>query len=1147
MVFDPLGTKHKNNFDSIFGKGQYDEGTEWARRVGSGIGAAKLLKKKKEEEAREAERKAKEQEALLKAARKEAAKKKREAAQEKKEKKNGDTTLSKQIKDKETRLKDAGVDSEKKQSKLGKALHLDKDQNFFLDGLEILGRGGNAVLGSLKEDAKHLGTVRKDVKEAKKKYKAGEISKDEWEDALAGKKFEKDAPTFKDRAKGAKDAFTGKEKYNGSKLLTDAFDMKKGVGRGVAGFGLDVATDPLSLIGGAVGKGAKAVGKTKTAKSAAKAIKEAPVIKPTLGALDDVFSGSRKLKESLTGGTQDILGKLKRDLENKRLSMQDRSTDAVASAMRTAGKSTKDGTKVGEAMEAPLRFGQQTKTDGIENVLSPDFAKSKFPDPLERINSLGKTETLIRNANNPLSNGITPNPQQKLDWGSKGLLDTSVTSNATDGFKSAGVYGDWGSKPPTQIVTEVKKTIIASANPKEAAEKLLKQPAIRKKYSEAATKLIDSNADVRKFAADNGVEIQDIEGYMAHFATKEAQKYLDDVGTSSSSGMGRVGGDERVMKRKLNDSVKNANTKLKKTTNIDEFFSPDAYFATAGGQQRVINFIAAESMKKNVLKTPELAKELVGQAKPRKGFVKMNIDGKNYEMTKGAAEGITNFEKHVSDEGINALLKGYDTLQGQWKKLALFSTGFHLRNAVGNGWSMYVSGMRPDQVVSRSTEATLFLASIRKTRSGGKSLAKKIPKGMAENYDEFVTQGLKGSGQMADFSRDAGANVLSDARFKTKGTLGKAAHEFAEIGKQDTLGGALKQGADALFSTSRRVGDEADEISRFALFRHARQSGKSPEEAAAKVREVLFDYNDLTKAESEVFRRAIPFYTFMRKNAEFQMKSFMKSPEKFNRLGQLENEAYENSDADKSITPDYLRDGLALPIPGTDRFANFNLPAGDLSKFTDPGKMLLDSASPLAKIPLELMLNTQTLNGAPITQFEGENGKLFGKDVKGFAGLEGKEWEHVIKGLVSPARNISGAMDMQEEGKGTMLDRFAQATGGNVAKEYSQESFQNQADYTENQRLQDLITKTEKQDNKDVLTIAEMKKQGKATNEEEAAELKFFKDAGYNTNQTNILLALKKKVYNGNVETSQAVRTLLESQGFPEEVIDKVTSDYLDY
>jgi hypothetical protein len=282
----------------------------------------------------------------------------------------------------------------------------------------------------------------------------------------------------------------------------------------------------------------------------------------------------------------------------------------------------------------------------------------------------------------------------------------------------------------------------------------------------------------------------------------------------------------------------------------------------------------------------------------------------------------------------------------------------------------------------------------------------------------------------------------------------------------------------------------------------------------------------------------------MRKNAEFQMKSFMKSPEKYNRLMQAKDNAYANADAEEGITPDYLKDGFAVPLPGTDRMLNFNLPAADLNKLTNPGKMALDATTPFAKLPFELASNTQLLNGAPIEQFEGQDGSIFGKTIP--SGLGGKKLEHSIKSLVSPARNISGAMDESMK-DASMFDKAAQLLGGNVAKRYDQESFQNQADFTENQRLGDLIKKTEKQDGKDVRTLAELKKAGVATDEKEKEEQKFLKDAGYNRKQRDMLLSLKKKVYDNGVDTSLEVRSLLESMGIDEEVIEMITSDYLEY
>lgn len=1132
MAFDPLGTgkRDRKNFDSIFGSGSYDEGTEWARRIGTGIGQAKLKKKLREQAEAEAERERKKQEKLLEQAAKEAAKKERERAEkESKEKKSGrkESELSKQIDDKKRRLKDAGISSEKKQSAFGKKMNLDPDQNWFMDGLELLSRPTKAVIGSMSDDAKRLKEMQENTKEAKKKLKAGKISEKEFDKILGGKGT-KDV-SWKDRLEDAKDAFMGEKKTSGSKLLNERYGMKKGVARGVAGFGLEVALDPLNLVGALPAKAASALSKTKAVTKTAKAVREAPIIKPTADAFNDIFSGSRKMTQSLQGGTTDALKNLTRSLENRRLSMQDRSTDAIANAMMKAGKN--NGDAVGKAMEAPLRFGKGPDLSAAPNVLNSSLLKEAFPSTstVGRLSSQA-VNTTFRPTEQILSNGIKPNIQQKLDWGSKGLLPSKA-----DSFLDAGVYGEWGTKPPPEIVAEVKQVIGNIKEPAAAAETLLKQPAIRAKYRQAANTLIESNADVRKFAQENGIEVSDLEGYMAHFATKEAQKHLDNVGTASSSGKATVGGDKRVNKRKIQDSVTNANIKMKKTTGVDEFFTPDAFLATAGGQQRMINFIAAESMKKNVIANPQLAREIPSGTKARKGFVHMDIDGKRYEMTKGAAEGITNFEKHVTDEGVHVLLKGLDTVQSAWKKTALFSAGFHVRNFVGNSWNMYVSGMRPDEIVTGLKDG-LKVFRVRAARAGKDVKANPT---LSKHYDAYVSQGLRGSGQMADFSKDAAASVMADARAKTKGTLGMMSHDFTEILKADGVGGKLKAAVNAPFDQSRRLGDEADEVARFALFNHHMKAGKSAEEAAAKVREVLFDYSALTKAENEVFRRAMPFYTFMRKNAEFQMKSFMKSPEKYNRLMQAKDNAYANADANEDITPDYLKDGFAVPLPGTDRMLNLNLPAADLNKLTNPGKMALDAVTPLAKLPAELALNKQFLNGAPIEQFEGQTGNLLGMEVP-------KKLEHSVKSLVSPARNISGVMDESMK-DASMADKIAQAVGGNVAKRYDQESFQNQADFTENTRLGDLIKKAEKQDGKTVKTLAEMKKEGKATTDQEEEDQKFLKEAGYKGKQRDLLLALKKKVYDGNEETSLQVRSILEEMGIEEEVIQMITSDYLEY
>lgn len=48
--------------------------------------------------------------------------------------------------------------------------------------------------------------------------------------------------------------------------------------------------------------------------------------------------------------------------------------------------------------------------------------------------------------------------------------------------------------------------------------------------------------------------------------------------------------------------------------------------------------------------------------------------------------------------------------------------------------------------------------------------------------------------------------------------------------------------------------------------------------AAKRVRKYNFDYQDLTPVEKRVFRRAIPFYTFMRKNVPLMLESYLTRP-----------------------------------------------------------------------------------------------------------------------------------------------------------------------------------------------------------------------------------------------------------------------------
>jgi hypothetical protein len=89
------------------------------------------------------------------------------------------------------------------------------------------------------------------------------------------------------------------------------------------------------------------------------------------------------------------------------------------------------------------------------------------------------------------------------------------------------------------------------------------------------------------------------------------------------------------------------------------------------------------------------------------------------------------------------------------------------------------------------------------------------------------------------------------------------------------------------------INDNAEKISKLALFIENIKQGKSIKQAKSSVYKTLFDYGDLTSTERKLRDTVIPFYTFMRKNIVFQFEHildviprfFMKMENSFNQPG----------------------------------------------------------------------------------------------------------------------------------------------------------------------------------------------------------------------------------------------------------------------
>lgn len=196
--------------------------------------------------------------------------------------------------------------------------------------------------------------------------------------------------------------------------------------------------------------------------------------------------------------------------------------------------------------------------------------------------------------------------------------------------------------------------------------------------------------------------------------------------------------------------------------------------------------------------------------------------------------------KILDGKELGALLKGWDYLSNWFKTwVTVAFPAFHVRNAYTNVANAFldVGFSALDPVLHK--DSALILA--------GKD-------------GEFVTKhGARYSYQeLRDLARET--NVA---------TTGAG---FAELtGKRP----AFEKGIGA---AARSVGSTIENEARMQLFLNHVRRGSDPLIAAQRVKEVLFDYQNLSTTEKEVFRRAIPFYAWQRKNLALQVRMLATHP-----------------------------------------------------------------------------------------------------------------------------------------------------------------------------------------------------------------------------------------------------------------------------
>lgn len=796
-------------------------------------------------------------------------------------------SVNRSIENAKTRISEAGYEPKTdSRNWFEKATNLPEGQNAFFDALELLDRPGNAVRTAIdqRDDTEGVGSNL-------------------WQ------------------------GFSGQEQTRGTDLLDDVgLDIDNKVGKGIAGFGAEVLTDPLMLVpGGAIAKGMRGAGqglKTGYRAFAPQRVQEIaePAIKGVRESVGSMFNPrhgrNRQFDES---GTRIIEGDDKltpmiRDTQNKIAYQGMQNMENLSNTAKNVGYNRGD--EVGEVMEFNL---QQFDESG--NVI---------PRPNRRTPQGFDAE-------------VQPMQARRTTSDSNINMDANFQLNR---------------RRPTETL-----------RPRNEETEAIQQ---------AAANLMRSNDAIRQQARDLGINIGEIQGYMRHILSKAERKRRKERGEGvreidrGNYGVGNP--NDRFLKgRELKgQSAREINEEVDR-----DLFNPNAFFSTAYGQKQLTEYMHAVDFRRKVLSDRSLAIPAKEFKSIPEGTIKINTKnyqfmkdedlkdmglldevGGEYVVPKAVKTALDQFQRLTTDEGINSFLKAFDKAQSWWKRMALFSVPYHVRNDIGAKFNNFVGGMNLHDIgmYSLMAQREVFKGMVMKQRS--------------KTYDEYLQQGLGANSQnlieYAVRGEDAEKQLEKALRKQSKGPVGQVGTRLNPLN---------------WFETSREFGTYIDQTNRFAAYKWARdKKNMTPEKAAEFVRKTQFDYTDLTNFEREIMTRFVPFYRWMRNNIPYQLRQFINDPRRYAAVNDLRLNMQGAMGIDEENIPEWMMEQFAIPFKGEDdgsgEFVSMNLPLADLTRVTQPGKMAVDSMSPLPKQVLEQSLNRNFFYNSPIEEFEGQERQL---------------------------------------------------------------------------------------------------------------------------------------------------------------------------
>lgn len=337
---------------------------------------------------------------------------------------------------------------------------------------------------------------------------------------------------------------------------------------------------------------------------------------------------------------------------------------------------------------------------------------------------------------------------------------------------------------------------------------------------------------------------------------------------------------------------------------------------------------------------------------------------------KDIVEGLKDVREMFTSEGMNKLLKTLGSVNSTWKLLVTSVPAHHYNNFVGNVAVNTMAGVGP----------------------GAYKEAFQLLKGMKAGKEpafikKAIDQGIIDQGFISDFVRSP---FMDDTKMSGIDKLNKGISEFKPV------------------KAMSNAGEYFDNVSRMAMYVDRMKRYGTAERAAEDVRKYLFNYSEMTSADRKI-RAVVPFWNWIKNAVPMMTRSFYEhhgALQAYNKGKDAINESIgEDNPAYKSNN--YLK------IPGTNFGLPNRLPFSELDKFGTPLHMLkegFNALTPVAKMPIELAMNKQFFNGAPV----------YGQDTP-----TRDIGEYLLRQTGVVGKAGTGIQDMAS-GEGNALDNFLQ-------------------------------------------------------------------------------------------------------------------------